>query len=109
MNVLAPFENVTVLYGHIHRQNTQKLGNASHYAARSLIFAFPDPESGAEKKPIPFDKDHPFKNLGIRQITGKRNQVPSSVSLSINDVELSVREFAGTAGIQQFSKEGVSL
>ncbi|MBZ5551910.1 MAG: metallophosphoesterase [Acidobacteriia bacterium] len=109
MNVLAPYENVTVLYGHIHRQNSQKLGNATHYAARSLIFAFPDPESGAEKKPIPFDKDQPFKNLGIRQITGKQDQVPSSVSLSINDVELSVREFAGTAGIQQFSKKGVSL
>src|SRR5271168_2377242 len=39
MNALAPYENVTVLYGHIHRQNFVQRGNAKHYAARSLIFA----------------------------------------------------------------------
>ncbi|MGB7624328.1 MAG: metallophosphoesterase [Terriglobia bacterium] len=109
MNELAPYESVTVLYGHIHRQNAQKLGNASHYAARSLIFAFPDPESGSDKKPIPFDKDHPFKNLGIRQISGREDRASAPGALSIKDVELTVREYAGTAGIQQLLKEGVNL
>jgi hypothetical protein len=39
MNVLAPYENVTVLYGHIHRHHFQQSGKVKHYAARSLIFA----------------------------------------------------------------------
>lgn len=109
MNVLAPYENVTVLYGHIHRQSAHRSGGASHYGARSLIFAFPDPEGGADKKPIPFDKEHPFKNLGIRELTGNQNQPASSIPLSIKDVELTMREFAGTAGIQQLLREGASL
>ena len=47
MNVLAPYENVTVLYGHIHRDHEHEEGHAHHYAARSPIFAFPDPRQGA--------------------------------------------------------------
>jgi hypothetical protein len=78
MNVLAPYDNVTVLYGHIHRENHHTVGHAQHHAARSLIFAFPDPETTAEKKPIPFDAAQPFRNLGIRQVkmeVGGRNGV----------------------------------
>jgi 3',5'-cyclic AMP phosphodiesterase CpdA len=41
MNVLAPYENVTVLYGHIHRDDAREMGHVHHYAAKSLIFAFP--------------------------------------------------------------------
>jgi 3',5'-cyclic AMP phosphodiesterase CpdA len=47
MNLLAPYRNVTVLYGHIHRDDEHVIGAAHHYAARSLIFAFPDPEKVA--------------------------------------------------------------
>src|SRR5512133_949546 len=36
MNVLAPYENFTVLYGHIHRDHEHEEGHAHHYAARSL-------------------------------------------------------------------------
>ena len=36
--------------------------------SRSLIFAFPDPEKVADKQPIAFDKDQPFRNLGIRLV-----------------------------------------
>ena len=105
MNRLAPFENVTVLYGHIHRHNVHAEGNATHYAAKSLIFAFPDPESGAPKKPLPFDPDKPFANLGIRSI----HETPPAGRPSIAEVELSVREYSGTVGIQQFVKEGAVL
>ena len=38
-----PYDNVTVLYGHIHRDDEHMTGNVHHYAARSLIFGFPDP------------------------------------------------------------------
>jgi len=98
MNVLAPYDNVTILYGHIHRAHHHTAGNAQHHAARSLIFGFPDPATTEEKKPLAFDKEHPFANLGIRQI--------AAPGLAINDVELTAREFSGTEGIQQLRKGG---
>lgn len=99
MNILSPYENVTVLYGHIHRQNIHRSGAATHFAARSLIFAFPDPAPGVAKKPIPFDRNQPFKNLGIRRVAESGSGNPG-----IDDVELTAREFAGTSGIQQLLK-----
>ncbi|HJW95885.1 MAG TPA: metallophosphoesterase [Thermoanaerobaculia bacterium] len=99
MNVLAPFDNVTILYGHIHRAHHRTIGNAQHHAARSLIFAFPDPATAAEKKALPFDKEHPFKNLGIREV--------SSSPIAIDDIELTAREISGTEGVQQLRKGGV--
>jgi 3',5'-cyclic AMP phosphodiesterase CpdA len=102
MNLLARFENVTVLYGHIHRADHRRIGHADHHGARSLIFAFPDPESGAEKKPLPFSKERPFANLGIRRVAAPG----SPGALSVDDVELTTAEFSGTEGIQQLLKGG---
>jgi 3',5'-cyclic AMP phosphodiesterase CpdA len=105
MNVLAPFDNVTVLYGHIHRDDEHEIGKIHHYAARSLIFAFPDPTAvSGPRKPIPFDKDHPFKNLGIRSVTVNGNAAPGASSVAIDDVELTAREFLGINGVHQFLK-----
>jgi 3',5'-cyclic AMP phosphodiesterase CpdA len=107
MNVLAPYENVTVLYGHIHRRHYQETGHAQHYAARPLIFGFPDPTATDEKKPLPFDKNNPFANLGIRLVGSQGASAPSP-PLAIQDVELTMREFSGTSGMQQFMKGGNS-
>jgi hypothetical protein len=98
MNALAPYQNVTVLYGHIHRDHEHEEGHVRHYAARSLIFAFPDPALVADKKPIPFDSDHPFKNLGIRTVN------EHSGKPEVRDVELTLREYSGVNGIQQLLK-----
>jgi 3',5'-cyclic AMP phosphodiesterase CpdA len=98
MNVLQPYENVTVLYGHIHRDDEHVEGHAHHYAARSLIFAFPEPTAPV-KKPYPFDKDQPFKHLGIR-VVGAAPKKP----IAVQDVELTLREFSGLNGIQQILK-----
>jgi hypothetical protein len=106
MNVLAPYDNVTVLYGHIHREDHHTTGHAQHHAARSLIFAFPAP-SAAEKKPLPFNPQQPFKNLGIRTVSGNTAATPFVAGL--DDVELSIRELSGTEGIQQMLKQGESL
>lgn len=104
MNTLAPYESVTVLYGHIHRQDHHTIGNANHYAARSLVFAFPDPATTPEKKPLPFDAQHPFRNLGIRQVSGDASKRPARIG--VDDVELSAMEISGTEGIQQLLKGG---
>jgi len=102
MAVLAPYENVTVLYGHIHREDLHSGPHATHYAARSLIFAFPDPAQAADKKPIPFDKEHPFRNLGLR-VADAGNRA-SSRTVRCEEVELSMREYSGTEGFAQLLK-----
>ena len=98
MNALAGYENVTVLYGHIHRDDEHHEGHIHHYAARSLIFAFPEPTAPA-KKPYPFDKDQPFKRLGIRVLSAAPKQ-----PIAVQDVELTLREYSGLNGIQQILK-----
>jgi 3',5'-cyclic AMP phosphodiesterase CpdA len=100
MKLLAPYDAVTVLYGHIHTDHHDTIGHAQHHAARSLIFAFPD-TTAAAKKPLPFDPKQPFHNLGIRTVTG-----PSPIN--VNDVELTMRELSGTEGVAQLIK-GESL
>ena len=103
MNLLAPYDAVTVLYGHIHRPHHAVHGTAQHHAARSLIFAFPDPAVTAEKKPLPFDTAQPFRNLGIRRLES------NGTALALDDIELTARELSGTEGIQQFLRQGESL
>ncbi len=100
MNALAPYENVTVLYGHIHREHFDQLGRARHYAARSLIFAFPDPATTPAKKPLPFDAAAPFKDLGIRVVKSEAE------TLAVNDVRLDAAKFSGTVGVTQMLKGG---
>lgn len=102
MQLLEPFDAVTILYGHIHRAEHTTIGNAQHHGARSLIFAFPG-ASSKEKKPIAFDPHEPFRNLGIRRIDADRK------TLRWEDVELTSRELAGTEGVQQILKPGESL
>jgi 3',5'-cyclic AMP phosphodiesterase CpdA len=102
MNILAPYQNVTVLYGHIHREHEQVAGRATHYAARSLCFAFPDPQNTADKKALPFDKAEPFKNLGIRQVRAAAEAKGAVVSVS--EVSLDTRELSGTEGFNQLLK-----
>jgi 3',5'-cyclic AMP phosphodiesterase CpdA len=102
MNLLAPYENVTILYGHIHREDERTIGNARLFAARSLCFAFPDPQGPAEKKAIPFDKAEPFKNLGIRQVQASSGKKGATVE--VNEVSLDARELSGTEGFNQLLK-----
>ena len=109
MNLLTPYENVTVLYGHIHRHHEHTQGHATHYAARSLIFAFPDPTAGVPKTPVPFDPQKPFANLGVRALEEDAREKGSPSRPQIEEIELTVREYAGTVGIHQFLKEGVNL
>ena len=101
MTLLSGFENVTVLYGHIHREDTHRTGNATHFASRSLSFAFPDPAAGVPKKPVPFDPEKPFQNVGVRAIHETRGKP------AIEEVSLTLREFSGTNGIQQILKGAI--
>ncbi len=104
MSLLAPYENVTVLYGHIHRHDLRQIGKVKHYAARSLIFAFNDPATNESRKQLPFDRNDPFKDLGIRVAASRRDG--GTADLSINEIVLSKAEFSGLSGMQQMIKGG---
>jgi hypothetical protein len=101
--VLTAYDNVTVLYGHIHRRDLRSEGGIRHCAARSLIFAFPDEHTAGQRRPIPFDAQAPFRNLGLRILNwdSERRAAPE-----IDDLELSSAKFAGLAGYQQILRAG---
>jgi 3',5'-cyclic AMP phosphodiesterase CpdA len=43
VELLMPFANVTVFYGHIHQEHHQMTGHIAHHSAKSLIFPLPAP------------------------------------------------------------------
>jgi len=57
-------------------------------ARRSSRFRIPD--KVPDKKPMPFDKEQPFRNLGIRMVNES-----ATAALSVQDVELRLREYSG--------------
>jgi len=68
IELMAPYTNLTVLYGHIHQENHFLTGQTPHHAAKSLIFPLPAPGSTPKRTPIPWDPAEPFKGLGFRGV-----------------------------------------
>jgi hypothetical protein len=68
IDLLLPFHNVTVFFGHIHQELHHQTGHISHHSARSLMFALPTPETPGMRTPVPWDPDHPNAGLGYRGV-----------------------------------------
>jgi len=68
VELLTPFSNVTVFYGHIHQEHLQMTGHIAHHAAKSLIFPLPAPGSAPKRQPIPWSAAEPYKGLGFRSV-----------------------------------------
>jgi 3',5'-cyclic AMP phosphodiesterase CpdA len=68
VDLLMPYQNVTVFYGHIHQENHHTTGHIQHHAATSLIFPLVAPGSQPKREPVLWDPDHPFKGLGFRSV-----------------------------------------
>ena len=68
VDLLMPYSNVTVFYGHIHQEHHHMTGHIPHHAARSLIFPLPAPGSQPKRTPLPWDSAHPYKGLGYRGV-----------------------------------------
>jgi hypothetical protein len=68
VELMMPFRNATVFYGHIHQENTHMTGHIGHHAAKSLIFPMPAPGSQPDHKPLPWDPAHPYRGLGWRDV-----------------------------------------
>jgi len=79
VEILMPYRNVTVFYGHIHQENHHMTGHIAHHSAKSLIFPLPAPMSQPKRAPLPYDPA--MAGLGTRDI---------SVSAKVTFAELPV-------------------
>jgi len=68
IELLMPYSNVTVFYGHIHQEHHQMTGHIAHHSAKSLIFALPAPGSLPKRVPVAWDPAQPYKGLGFRSV-----------------------------------------
>ncbi|CAG9184903.1 metallophosphoesterase family protein [Cupriavidus pampae] len=72
VELLMPYRNVAVFYGHIHQEHHHLTGHIEHHAARSLMFPLPPPGSQPRREPLPWDAAQPYRGLGWREITAMR-------------------------------------
>jgi hypothetical protein len=84
MDLLMPFNNVSVLYGHIHQQHHHMTGHIAHHSAQSLIFPLSKPGSVEKKHKIAWDDNNPYQGLGIQNI----KTVSSDKTLDLNNLGL---------------------
>jgi hypothetical protein len=68
IEILMPYKNVTVFYGHIHQEHHHLTGHIAHHSAKSLIFPLPAPGSLPKREPVRWDPAQPYKGLGFRDI-----------------------------------------
>ena len=68
VDLLMPYQNVAVFYGHIHQEHHHMTGHIAHHSAKSLIFPLPPPMSQPKRDPIKWDAQAPYKGLGFREV-----------------------------------------
>jgi 3',5'-cyclic AMP phosphodiesterase CpdA len=71
IDLLMPFRNVTVFYGHIHQEHHHMTGHIPHHSAKGLMYPLPAPMSLPKKIQLPWDPAVPYKGLGFRGVTTK--------------------------------------
>ena len=74
IELLMPYRNVTVFYGHIHQEHHFKTGHIEHHAAKSLIFPLPAAGSVPKRVPVAWDPAQPYRGLGFRQVEAERGE-----------------------------------
>ena len=68
LELLMPYRNVTVFYGHIHQEHHHMTGHIAHHSAKSLIFPLVAPGSKPKREPVPWDPAQPYRGLGFREV-----------------------------------------
>ena len=68
IDLLMPYKNVVVFYGHIHQENHHTTGHIPHHAAHGLMYPLPAPLSQPKKAPVAWDPAVPYKYLGFRAV-----------------------------------------
>ena len=68
IDMLMPFQNVTVFYGHIHQEHHHLTGHIAHHSAKSLMMPMPLAGSLPKRTPIPWSAAEPYKGMGFRNV-----------------------------------------
>ncbi len=71
IDLLMPYKNVTVFYGHIHQENHHMTGHINHHSAHGLMWPLPAPGSLPKKIMVPWDPAKPYHDLGWRRVEAK--------------------------------------
>ncbi|MFO1351964.1 MAG: metallophosphoesterase [Gammaproteobacteria bacterium] len=80
LELLKPYHNVTVFYGHIHQEHHHMTDHIAHHSAKSLIFPQPAPGSVPKKAPLPWDSAEPYKGLGFRSVEAEPKPARYAIS-----------------------------
>jgi 3',5'-cyclic AMP phosphodiesterase CpdA len=80
IDLLMPYQNVTVFYGHIHQENHHMTAHIAHHSARSLMFPLPAPMSQPKREPIPWDARNPYRGLGFREVEAEEQGVKLAIT-----------------------------
>jgi len=80
IDLLMPYTNVTVFYGHIHQENHRMTGHIAHHSAKSLMFPLPAPMSQPKREPLPWDPQDPYRGLGFREVEAEERGARLAIS-----------------------------
>ncbi len=72
IEILMPYKNVTVFYGHIHQEHHQMTGHIAHHAAKGLMYPLPAAGSVPKRLPLAWNPVEPYKGLGFRGLDSER-------------------------------------
>jgi calcineurin-like phosphoesterase family protein len=80
IELLMPYKNVTVFYGHIHQEHHHMTGHIAHHAAKGLMFPLPAPGSQPNRAPLPWNAAEPYKGLGFRGVDAELKQAEYKIT-----------------------------
>jgi hypothetical protein len=80
IDLLMPYSNVTVFYGHIHQEHHHMTGHIAHHSAKSLIFPLPVAGSQPKRDPIKWDPAQPYRGLGFREVEAESKPVKYGIA-----------------------------
>jgi len=69
IELLMPFPNVSVFYGHIHHENHHTTGHIQHHAAMSTMFPLAPKDAAEKKTQTPWNPSAPYAGLGWRSVS----------------------------------------
>ncbi len=68
IDLLMPFKNVTVFYGHVHHEHHQNTGHIAHHASKAVMFPLSPVGTAETKTQLLWDAAQPYKGLGWRAV-----------------------------------------
>jgi hypothetical protein len=71
IDILMPYKNVTVFYGHIHQEHHHMTGHIAHHSANSIMLPMPPAGSMPKRQPVAWAADKPYRGLGFRNILSR--------------------------------------